>query len=312
MGVLTDGLPYLTLRGLARLCGVEHTLIIRLAQGWNSPDPRPREAKIKKNLADQGVFLTEPYIRVMHEGVAHHAFPDVACMAVLEYYAFDPNSPSRKIAIEKFRLLARRSFKDFIYTQLGYDADAGVPIRWRQFLDRVALVHDEVPPGDACVFEQIAAMVVTLIQHDGHIDHRFVPDISVGNTWATHWKAEGFDTRCGLRQTYSHSCPDYFPQASSNPQAVFCYPDLALAEFKRWLREVYLPKKFPFLCRAKSRMARYRRRFQRSHGERSGWNRTSLCLASSPRQYPHQSTDTGAAIASPMTPWTCRPLSTRR
>jgi hypothetical protein len=181
MGVLSDGTPYLTLRGLARLCDVEHALIRRIAQGWNLPELRPREAKIKKALADQGVFMSEPYIKVMHDGVWHYAFPDVVCMAVLEYYAFDPNSPSREKALEKYRLLAWRSFKDFIYSQLGYTAEPGVPIKWRQFLDRVALLHDRVPDGYFCVFKEIAGIVVTLIQHGAHIDHRFVPDISVGN-----------------------------------------------------------------------------------------------------------------------------------
>jgi hypothetical protein len=40
MGVLTDGTPYLTARGLARMCGIDHTLILRMAQNWNSPKRR--------------------------------------------------------------------------------------------------------------------------------------------------------------------------------------------------------------------------------------------------------------------------------
>lgn len=183
--------------------------------------------------------------KVMHSGVWHHAYPDTVCMAILEYYAFDSNSPSRDHASFKYRLLARKSFREFIYGQLGYNPEANVPIEWRQFLDRVALIHDRVPAGYFCVFKEIAGIIVTLIRHGARIDHRFVPDISVGNAWSRHWKTEGFDDRFGLRVTYDHSYPYYFPQSSSNPQAAFCYPDAALGEFRRWVREFYLPEKFP-------------------------------------------------------------------
>jgi len=249
MGVLSDGTPYLTGRGLARMCGVDDALIRRIAQGWN--DGRPRETKIRHILSQLGGVPAEPFIRVMHNGVWHHAYPDTVCMAVLEYYAFDPNSESRDHASYKFRLLARRSFKDFIYGQLGYNPEAAVPIQWRQFLDRVTLVHDRVPDGYFCVFKEIAGIVVTLIRHGAKIDHRFVPDISVGNAWAKHWRRESFDEQLGRRITYSHNYPTYFPQASSNPQSAFCYPDAALGEFRRWVREAYLPEKFPDYVHAK-------------------------------------------------------------
>lgn len=313
MGVLSDGTPYLTLRGLARFCGVEHALISRIAQGWNSPEPRPREVKIKKYLTDQNILLSEAYIKVMHDGVPHYAFPDVVCMAILEYYAFDPNSPSRDHAVEKFRLLARRSFKDFIYTQLGYRAEARVPIQWRQFLDRVALVHDRVPNGYFCVFKEIAGIIVTLIRHGAQIDHRFVPDISVGNGWAKHWKAQLFDAHFGERRTYDHAYPEYFPQASSNPQAVFCYPDTALAEFRRWFRETYLLEKFPSYIRSKVRDGGLPAAFSdvawRAFGLESDQPLLSVPPAANTRTSPNE---TGATIANSNSAMTCRSLSTRR
>lgn len=39
---------------------------------------------------------------------------------------------------------------------------------------------------------------------------------------------------------YEHHYPDYFPQSASNPQEPWCYPDAALGEFRRWLREEYI------------------------------------------------------------------------
>jgi hypothetical protein len=251
MGVLSDGTAYLTLRGLARMCGVDPILISRMATAWTQPGRNPREAKIREILSDLGPTPTELYIKVMKDGVAHHAFPDIVCMAVLEYYAFHSNSPSRDHALLKYRALARRSFKDFIYGQLGYRPETSVPIAWRQFLDRVTLLHDRVPTGYFCVFKEIAGIVVTLIKHGAEINHRFVPDISVGTNWSRHWKSMGFDKTFGVRLTYSHVFPDYFPQAPSNPQPAFCYPDAALGEFRRWIHDVYLPEKFPIYIKTK-------------------------------------------------------------
>ena len=42
MGVLSDGTPYLTARGLARMCGVDHTLVLRMGSEWDSARPPPR------------------------------------------------------------------------------------------------------------------------------------------------------------------------------------------------------------------------------------------------------------------------------
>ena len=37
-----------------------------------------------------------------------------------------------------------------------------------------------------------------------------------------------------------YNYPDYFPQAESNPQEPWCYPEMALGEFRRWIREKYI------------------------------------------------------------------------
>jgi hypothetical protein len=48
-----------------------------------------------------------------------------------------------------------------------------------------------------------------------------------------------------MRMKYEHSYPEYFPQSASNPQLPNCYPDEALGEFRKWMRETYLPKHLP-------------------------------------------------------------------
>ncbi len=83
-------------------------------------------------------------------------------------------------------------------------------------------------------------MIVTLGQSGLHIDNTFVPDISVGKTWASYWVESELSGKYGDRQTYEHNYPDYFPQAKSNPQGPWCYPESALGEFRKWFREVYI------------------------------------------------------------------------
>lgn len=48
MGVLNDGSPFLNMRGLARLCGVDHAVIVRITDQWDSAPLKPRERRIKE------------------------------------------------------------------------------------------------------------------------------------------------------------------------------------------------------------------------------------------------------------------------
>jgi hypothetical protein len=107
MGVLTDGTPFLTNRGLARLCGVNSGRISELAANWDSQTPMPITAQVKKILQDRGAAVPEhPYIEIKQRSGTFHAYSDVVCLAVLEYYAFDAGSGVREQAQKNYRLLA--------------------------------------------------------------------------------------------------------------------------------------------------------------------------------------------------------------
>jgi hypothetical protein len=90
------------------------------------------------------------------------------------------------------------------------------------------------------VFKEIADMIVTLGQSGLQIDSSFVPDISVGQHWGKFWCLQNFDEKYGERVKWDHNYPEYFSQALSNPQEAWCYPEMALGEFRRWLRENYI------------------------------------------------------------------------
>ncbi len=238
MGVLSDGTPFLTARGLARLCGIQHTSILDIANDWHSG--RPGILKIHSLLQSHGLVYSEPYTAVLDKGTVNHAYPDGVCLAILEYYAFEAGVNRKDEALMNFRLLAGKALREFIYAQVGYDPNNFVPTQWKQFHDRMSLTYNAVPAGYFGIFKEIADMVVHLGQSGMHIDSSFVPDGSVGSHWAKHWKAQDLEAIHGSRIKYDHNYPNYFPQALSNPQESNCYPESALGEFRRWFREDYI------------------------------------------------------------------------
>lgn len=237
MGVLSDGTAYLTGRGLSRLCGISNPRIVEMGQVWNRDSNNAMAEGVKKILRAKGIETQMPYVEVRQRSGVFYAYPDFVCLAVLEYYAFDQPTDDAK---KNFRILAGKALHDFIYAQVGYDPNNQVPEKWRQFHDRVSLTYSTVPTGYFSVFKEIADIIVHLGQVGLHIDATFVPDISVGIHWSKHWDKEGLSQKHGDRIKFEHNYPDYFPQAASNPQLPWCYPEMALGEFKRWIRETYI------------------------------------------------------------------------
>jgi hypothetical protein len=238
MGVLSDGTAFLNGRGLARLCGIDSSRISEMGADWGKT-ALPLTIKVKDILQQRGLVLDHPYIEIKQRSGSFHAFPDFLCLAVLEYYAFDAPT-TRSEAQKNYRLLAGKALHDFIYTQVGYDPNNYVPEVWRQFHDRVSLTYNSVPAGYFGIFKEIADMIVTLGQAGLQIDSSFVPDISVGQHWGRYWAEKNFDATYGERVQWDHNYPEYFKQATSNPQPAWCYPEMALGEFRRWLRENYI------------------------------------------------------------------------
>jgi hypothetical protein len=240
MGVLSDGTAFLTGRGLARLCGIAHAQIQRLSSDWIEGVSKQRIDTIKELLRQRGIQTAEkPYIPLDQRSGLFFAYPDFVCLAILEYYAFEADSPQPE-ARKNFRLLAGAALKEFIYKEVGYDPTNSVPDAWKHFHDRVSLTYNKLPKGHFGIFKEMADMIVTLGQKGLHIDAKFVPDISVGIHWSKYWTNGKLHERFGERIKWEHNYPDYFPQARSNPQDSWCYPEAALGEFRGWLRDIYI------------------------------------------------------------------------
>lgn len=244
MGVLENGMPYLTERGLTRMCGLTKSALNEMSLNWEIEKNRPRGKEIVKILEERGYTEETLYLKSELNGKEINAYTEPVCLAILEYYAFVADSP-RKEAITAFRSLARTSFRAFIYGAVGYAPEQRIIDGWRHYHDRVDMVASAVPPGFFGIFHEIAIMIVPMIRSGIIVSDNVVPDISVGKAWSAFWTDKNLNEKFGDRIRYDHEYPPYYPQAKSNPQPSYAYPEAALGVFREWLRENYITVNFP-------------------------------------------------------------------
>lgn len=253
MGVLNDGTPFLTGRGLATACGISPGTL----NDWGEKVPkigdRLRMGKMANLLAQQEFEGDRFFEKVDFNGQISNAYSDAVCMAFLEYYAFEAGDKRcTEEARNNYRILARKTLREFIYRTVGYDPENVIPASWKHFHDR--LVLNPVPSGYFSVFMETANIVVSAIREGLIVDSQTVPDISIGKTWSAYWNSKGLVNLYGERIKHSHEYPDYFPQAEANRSInVYLYPIKALGSFREWLDKEYLPSKFPSYLKRKVR-----------------------------------------------------------
>lgn len=244
MGVLDSGIPYLTGRGLERMCGVTHGPFHRLTSNWLEEKEKPRGKEILKLLHSHGYFEENIFIRTEFEGREVTAFTEPVCLAFLEYYAFVADE-KREQAQNAFRTLAKTKFREFIYQAIGYNPNQSLIDSWKHFHDRTDLTMDAAPSGYFGIYREIASMIIPMIRNGVIISDKVVPDISVGLAWSNYWKTTKLSEKYGEPVSYNHLYPDYYPQSKSNPQEAKAYPEEALGAFRAWLKSNYISNKFP-------------------------------------------------------------------
>ena len=245
MGILQNGMPYLTQRGLATMSGAARATLFEITQEWEQTvsDPIPdrgRMAFFKTYLFKNGYDEPRLFIEISKNGSPHYAYPDIVCMAFLEYFAFEAQR-TNDTAVKNYRNLARFGLEQFIYRALDYQPTDP----WALHNSRLSILHDTVPTGYFSVFKETTSFIVDLINSGLPVNQYTIPDGSVGSTWGPHWTNNVLDNEYGERVTYSHYYPPQFPQSASNPQQAWAYPEVALPAFRKWFRDVYLPTKYP-------------------------------------------------------------------
>ena len=238
MGVLSDGTPYLSQRGLAVLCGVENAHIGYISAQWNDVVPKPRIQKIRGILLSAGLVTSAAHVEIRHNGITHYCYPAEVCLAILEYYAFDAGANIQEQARKNFRALAGSKLRDMIYKQVGYDPTGAD--RFKPWHDRISLNYQSAPKGYFHVFNEAHTIFYELIAAGANVGAKTVVDISIGQHWSKYWEDNGWDADFGPRAKYPHNYPDDHPQSKSNPQISWCYPIQALGAFRQWLQDQYI------------------------------------------------------------------------
>jgi hypothetical protein len=242
MGVLADGTPYLTLRGLAAVCGLAPSTMIEQVKAWNDGK---RTSKLAQFLIGLGVKVDRLSATISEN---KHAVPDSVCILILEYYAHTGDNPGAK---KNYRILARKGLRSYIYESTGYDEKVVLPRGLRDFSDRLLL--NRVPAGYYSVFKEMADFLLKAIQGGLMIDEGTVPDISVGRTWSGYWEQNDLEVTFGARTKYEHNYPEYYSQSDSNPQPAWAYPIESLGIFRKWLEDEYIPERLPAYLATKVR-----------------------------------------------------------
>jgi hypothetical protein len=245
MGVLDNGIPYLTQRGLAAMAGAARSTIQEMTQEWQQAYqagafPKGRMSYFAEQFEKSGYNERSLYIEIIKDGSPYYAYPDVVCMAIIEYFAFEAQR-TNDTALASFRGLARSGLQHFIYRALGYK-----PVdKWQLHHERVSLLKSSPPDGHWIVFNEISGLIVDLITAGLSVNGKVIPDISVGQAWALKWEEENYAVDFGNRKRFLHNYPPSYAQSASNPQPAWAYPDASLSEFRRWFRHEYLITKFP-------------------------------------------------------------------
>ncbi|RVD62434.1 hypothetical protein EN751_41895, partial [Mesorhizobium sp. M4A.F.Ca.ET.029.04.2.1] len=93
MGVLENGMAYLTQRGLSAICGAARSTIQEITKEWEDNFgldlQRGRSLYFSEYLRQAGYDEPTLYMEIQHNGTTHYAYPEVVCMAFIEFFAFE-------------------------------------------------------------------------------------------------------------------------------------------------------------------------------------------------------------------------------
>jgi hypothetical protein len=177
MGVMSDGTPFFTGRGLASFCGVTPPSIF----GWGEDvNPNsPRWSKMTALLIHHRFTGNKIFQKLLINNQPTNAYPEQVCMAFLEYYAFEADEINRTEKAKRiFRNLAGKTFRDFVYALTGYNTKQ---LTFNQYtLSRINNHHNiapdktPLPDGYFCLFDK---MIEILQKFDIRIGYQ------LGESW---------------------------------------------------------------------------------------------------------------------------------
>lgn len=247
MGVLPNGETFLSLRGLARFCGLAPSRIIEFAQDWQKGEAQTKTrgrqvAQLIKEWTESDEIPSSLYVEIHDDKVFNgviHAVPEQIVMAIIDYYAHYAN-PVKDEALQNYRKATRFGLRKYIYERLNYEEKSLIDQSWSLFQERILL--NECPQGFFTMFNEATNIIASLIRHNIPVDDTIMVDNSLGIHWGKHWNSVNLENEFGERIKIIHKFPESYRQL--DPE-IWAYPITALSSFRIWFEEVYLPNKYP-------------------------------------------------------------------
>lgn len=244
MGVLQNGISYLTPAGLEAAAGIDPAALMEISQEWEAAlkdgdfSPRSRIAFFREYLNENEYTHPHLHLEITRSGSRYFVYPDVVCMAFLEYFAFG-TLKRNATAVENYRSISRSGFREFVFKALGYTPSD----KWKYVYDRISISNGGAPDSYFTIFGEVSGIVIDLVNADLPLSEKTISDTGVETSWADHWTKSYLDDVYGARIT-----------DTSNPRLPWAYPNEALAEFRRWFRHDYLITRFPRYVLTRARL----------------------------------------------------------
>ena len=246
VGVLQDGTPFLSGRGLAKACGISNSTLV----GWGELTPKIgdkyRAGKMATLLATYGYQGDRLFVRVpdgvKFAGKANvSAYPYQVCMAFLDYYCFEAN---KEDARNSLRILSEKQLPQFIYEATGYQPPKVVRAPKRPVRDRPS--PDEIAANYFSIVQTISAVKLRSMQNGLLLGAQAVSHVRIEQAWSRYWDTqklwELYGERFPRRQAETTSPLRLIPTGYVK---TYVYPMAALSEFQQWLNSYYIPERFP-------------------------------------------------------------------
>ena len=223
--------------GLAKLCGVSQQAVSNLEKTLTSRAP----SKWLETFVGQDLTLTssakDPTLTVNSIKSGNISiYRSTFCARVIQHYAFQGNEVAQ-YSLDQFTDLG---ISQWIQSITGWEQEptrSYIPY-WYQRLT-LFTAKTRIPDGWWSVFEELAKLMREL-EGLGYVlpdvspttGKRITPDISIGQMFCKHMRAQGHDVD-GEIQKYLHYYPD--------GREIFAniYPDKWLQDFRSWFNSVW-------------------------------------------------------------------------
>lgn len=257
-GVRQDGQTFMTLRGSARVCGVEAGSVHKLLDGAQHDTTAGGGVSQAGGLGNTafGLALAQyghcgPLYEPLRVGVnVVHALPESVYSALIMYYAVLGRHKTEQAQAAQ-RTLLRAGGRALVYELTGYQQ--ATQSKHQPTLD-VYYERREActlpPEGYFNVFGQLDEVLIRLLDKGAlPFSDKCILDISVGQYWGTIWLEQKLEARYGRAIKAPFRYPASFPQARARNLTAWAYPLPALGDFHYALRR-YMVEQFPrYVCR---------------------------------------------------------------